>query len=68
MLTVAGQINAAVDREEVVHLSLRTVLGSELLRRDVDELSRLTDLHVLLAFHVQKIFLDFNAIIKRQSN
>ena len=68
MLTVAGQIDAAVDREEVVHLPLGTVLGGELLRRNVNQLNRLANLHVLMAFHGQKIFIDFNAIIKRQSN
>ena len=68
VLTIAGQIDAAVDREEVVHLPLGAVLGGELLRRDVHQLDGLADLHVLLAFHGQKIFLDYNAIIKRQSN
>ena len=50
MLTVTGQVDAAVDREEVVHLPLGAVLGGELLRRHVNQLNRLANLHILLTF------------------
>ena len=51
VLTIAGQIDAAVDREEVVHLPLGAVLGGELLRRDIHKLYRLSDLCILVSFH-----------------
>ena len=60
---VVGQVRVAVHHEEVVHLPLGTLHGGELLRRDVHQLNWLADLHVLLAFHGLKIFLDYNAII-----
>ena len=55
LLTIIGQVDAHVHRKEVVYFSLRAVHGGELLRRDVHELNRLSDLHVLWPFHMQKI-------------
>ena len=63
-LTVRWQVHVAHHRQELVAFALAFVFSSELLRRDVHQLDGLADLHVLLAFHRQKIFLDYPTYMK----
>ena len=55
-LLVGGQVEAHVDREQVVDFALALVLGSELFRRNLSERRPFDDLWLLETFH-GKLFL-----------